>query len=225
MKILFVCTGNTCRSPMAEHLFRNMAEKEKLNVEVRSAGISAYIGSPASKKAVEALKEKGVQASHKSRPLNKEMIDWADLVLTMTESHKQLVINRFPKAVDKVFVLKEFVENDQENVQKIKRLAQLYMIVQNKQMQYMTINEEEWENLKYHYEELKKEMEAVSVLLMEKQREWENLTSFEMEEISMLKKELPSYDIPDPIGGELDQYRDSLQNIEEALQKLKQRVE
>ncbi|WP_243291978.1 low molecular weight protein arginine phosphatase [Bacillus sp. FJAT-47783] len=111
--ILFVCTGNTCRSPMAESLLRQMSEG-KMNV--RSAGVFAMDGSEASMNTIEVLKEKGIDIEHRSSSLTKELVDWATYILTMTESHKQLVCDEFPEASYKTHTLSEFVFDRQEDV-------------------------------------------------------------------------------------------------------------
>ncbi|NNV06386.1 MULTISPECIES: low molecular weight protein arginine phosphatase [unclassified Geobacillus] len=104
-RILFVCTGNTCRSPMAAAL---LANKRLPGVEVKSAGVFAAEGSEASDQAKMALREKGIEAEHRSSLLKKEHIDWATHVLTMTSGHKEMIIQRFPEAKDKTFTLKQF---------------------------------------------------------------------------------------------------------------------
>jgi protein-tyrosine-phosphatase len=89
MKILFVCTGNTCRSPLAETIARRMlSESGKENVFVSSAGTSAFDGSPASDAAILIGVERGLDLSaHRSRKLTEEMLADADLVLVMSPEH------------------------------------------------------------------------------------------------------------------------------------------
>lgn len=106
MKIFFVCTGNTCRSPMAQAL---LAAKELPGVEVRSAGIFAG-EAPLSSHARTVLEEDGINFQHMSKQLLPGDIRWSSLILTMTATHKQYLVQNHPEAGDKIFTLKEFAE-------------------------------------------------------------------------------------------------------------------
>lgn len=110
--VLFVCTGNTCRSPMAEALLKHVKNSDQL--EVRSAGVFAIDGNDASRYAIEALSEKGIQCSHQSSSLSKELVEWATIILTMTNNHKQSVIDLYPRAGRKTYTLAEYVARDDE---------------------------------------------------------------------------------------------------------------
>src|ERR1700757_507881 len=106
--VLFVCTGNVCRSPMAEGLFGRMIA-ERPDLRVLSAGVSTYPGQPPSAHAVEVLAELGVDISqHRSRPLSEKVIDEADWIIAMTRSHLDSIIYLFPRAAEKVYLLREF---------------------------------------------------------------------------------------------------------------------
>ncbi|QJC98047.1 low molecular weight protein arginine phosphatase [Bacillus mojavensis] len=116
MNIIFVCTGNTCRSPMAEALFKSIAETEGLDVSVRSAGVFASPNGKASPHAVEALFEKRIALNHVSSPLTEEHMEAADLVLAMTHQHKQVIVSQFERYRDKVFTLKEYVTGSRGDI-------------------------------------------------------------------------------------------------------------
>jgi protein-tyrosine phosphatase len=116
MMIVVVCTGNTCRSPMAEGLLRRMLAQrlgcaddqvEERGVAVASAGISAAAGAPASAEAVRVMQSKGVDISrHASQPLSEKLVRDADLVLTLTSGHRQAIVARWPELAQRVKTLR-----------------------------------------------------------------------------------------------------------------------
>ena len=92
MNIVFVCTGNTCRSPMAQALAIQQAQKQGLDCHIISAGLAAYHDAAASENAIEAMREIGVDISgHRSQPLTPSIIRQADIIIPMTSQHRQLL--------------------------------------------------------------------------------------------------------------------------------------
>ena len=108
--LLFVCTGNTCRSPMAEALARHALDERGVDdVGVRSAGTSAWSGSPASDEVPAVLAEIDVElGDHRSSPLTPELVEWADLILVMSLRHR-LAVEELGGG-DKVALVTTFLE-------------------------------------------------------------------------------------------------------------------
>jgi protein-tyrosine-phosphatase len=106
--VLFVCTGNTCRSPMAEGLFRK-AIAGRRDFTVSSAGVAASKGSPASQETRAILRKRGASIDgFVSRPVTDDILNAATHVFTMTESHLAVLEARFPEHADKFFLVREF---------------------------------------------------------------------------------------------------------------------
>ena len=112
MKIVFVCTGNLCRSPMAEGLLRHAVQEQGCEgIEVSSVGTWAYYGRPATDEAVTTLKERGIDISaHLSRPVEIEELRAADLIVAMTSVHVREITNLAPELADRIVMMKELRE-------------------------------------------------------------------------------------------------------------------
>jgi protein-tyrosine-phosphatase len=110
--ILFVCSGNTCRSPMAEALARALIADGLLGTadhwEVRSAGLWAGRSQGATSSAVRASADHGADLrAHRSQPMTKELVDWAGLIFGMTQEHVDAIVRDYPVARDRVWRLDE----------------------------------------------------------------------------------------------------------------------
>ncbi|MDR6553678.1 low molecular weight protein arginine phosphatase [Paenibacillus qinlingensis] len=184
LRILFVCTGNTCRSPLAEGLLRMRVRQEGLAAEVRSAGVSAMTGGPISRNSQSLLHEAGFKESISSLAISDADVDWADLVLTMTTGHKRTVIGRFPHAIEKTYTLNEYVEDDDRILKAIEEREQLAAELQLKQALSQTVSVEERSRM------------------------------------YTLENTIPDYDISDPYGGSLADYRNTAEEISRSLDKL-----
>jgi tRNA threonylcarbamoyl adenosine modification protein (Sua5/YciO/YrdC/YwlC family) len=113
--ILFVCTGNTCRSPMAEAICRALLARrlecpatdlEERGVMVASAGIAAMTGGRATDEAVEAVQSWGIDLTqHETQPLTEPLVRHADMIYTMTRSHREMILSQWPAAAGRTHLL------------------------------------------------------------------------------------------------------------------------
>lgn len=116
-RIVLICTGNTCRSPMAESILSMLLSAEKLGgngdmirtpIQVSSAGVAAGEGMPATPEACAVSEQQGLDLSaHRSRGLTPEMILNADLIVAMEEHHRQAAVRLMPECADRITTLSE----------------------------------------------------------------------------------------------------------------------
>ncbi len=108
--VLFVCTGNSCRSVMAEAVLRKrLYELGKDYIDVRSAGVRALNGMPPSGETIEIMKEEGVDVSgYRTKNVTADMIKKADIILVMEPMHKDEILALVPEAKSKTYLLKEY---------------------------------------------------------------------------------------------------------------------
>lgn len=200
MNILFVCTGNTCRSPMAEALLKHKFPE----VNVKSAGVFAHNGERISQHAVDVLKERGVDANHVSQRVTPRLLQWADVVLMMTTGHKQALMMEYPNHQEKYFTLKEYVSEADKEVWG--QLKKIYADFEIKRSKYIKENGRKLDQ---------KILEENLSSLLEK----------ELNEIRILERSLINYDISDPFGGSLSVYKKTLMELEENINLLIEKLE
>lgn len=112
-KIMFVCTGNICRSAMAHHYMQKKVKD--LNMEndylITSSGTYAVYGEKSTNNAIEAMKKYNVDmTSHRATPIEDSNILDVDLIICMTSNHKRIILSLYPNLKNKVFTLKEYVD-------------------------------------------------------------------------------------------------------------------
>lgn len=109
-RLLFICTGNTCRSPMAQAILVSILGHNNSNIIIESAGLFATNGMPATPEAIAVMEDFGIDLSgHRSRQVTGEMVQQADLVLTMTGTQRDWLVDMYPQAEGKTFTISEYL--------------------------------------------------------------------------------------------------------------------
>ncbi len=112
-KVLFVCTANICRSPIAVGIFDALVEDRGLTFQAESAGVAALVGSPVASHTYEVARELGLDVDgHRARQVDETLLGEADLVLTMTPQHRDALRRNFKDFEEKIYTLQEYSVGD-----------------------------------------------------------------------------------------------------------------
>jgi len=224
--LLFVCTGNTCRSSMAAAICRRLVEELAPGARLRvlSAGTAALAGAPATPHARAALSERGVNLSdHRATPLTPDLVRRADLVLTMTRGHRRTVLDMVPEAENKVFTLGEFVAGDQ--YQNSETEAERHRrALKEFEERFRRDHQAEMEDLKRRRRELLAELERVEGLLQYLEDLEQQESAAERRAIEDAESRLAELDISDPFGQPLESYQKCADELEDLCRRLVQKL-
>ncbi|MGI5852759.1 MAG: hypothetical protein ACOX8I_00380 [Bacillota bacterium] len=217
-RILIVCSGNTCRSPMAEALLRSKLAKHSASwakdIVVSSAGVSAFLGGPASENAIAAMKNRNLDLSgHQSKLLEASDIINADLVITMTRNHKKAVLALVPEALSKVYTLAELTALTKAEPEEADSFRTEIREAARKLMGLEPLKQ---------IRELEARREALRNELIKVEAELRRISGQLITEIGVNIKQLNQLlgsppDIADPYGGDLAEYEECADSISEHL--------
>jgi protein-tyrosine-phosphatase len=143
IRILIVCTGNTCRSPMAQAMLSDLAARNGKAIEVRSAGVATMSGLPASPHAATALRKRNLDVPGTSTALTGNEVRWADLILTLSTSHKRAIVQAYPDAIAKMYTLKEYALRGDAVMDDVAEAESLYTELQVRQALGQQLSAEE----------------------------------------------------------------------------------
>ncbi|MBS3950154.1 MAG: hypothetical protein KGZ53_05795, partial [Peptococcaceae bacterium] len=164
-------------------------------------------------------------SQHRASMINQTIIEWADLILTMTRRHKAAVQEQFPKGLDKVYTLKEFALREDDKLELTERLHLLYQRVDKNRQEFNAKNSPSIAELQVKRAHLVEELEWVENSLAELQAELRDVLHEDRQQIAQLESYLQSQDVADPFGQDEYVYEASYKEIDDLIKRTVNRLQ